>query len=296
MSKKKITSLTIVSYAALILFALMVIIPFALLIVISFTDESSIVQNGYQLIPESLSLDGYTYVFSDLSSIISAYLTTIGVTVVGVAVSLILVSMMAYPLSRRDLPGRNVLLFFVVFTMLFSGGIVPQYLIYTKVFHMKDTYASLIVPNLLLSAFNVVLVKSYFEFSIPHELVEAAVIDGAKEFQIFRKIVLPLSKPILATISLNTALYYWNDYTNGLYYISDSKYYTLQMLLNRMLSNVSFLRNNSDVLSSMGTVINLPAASIKYVISVIAILPMLIAFPFFEKHFVKGITLGSVKG
>lgn len=296
MSKNRITALTIVSYVALILFALMVIVPFILLIVISFTDESAIIQNGYQLIPESLSLDGYTYVFSDLRSIISAYLTTIGVTVVGVAVSLVLVSMMAYPLSRRDLPGRKILLFFVIFTMLFSGGIVPQYLIYTKLFHMKDTYAGLIVPNLLLSAFNVVLVKSYFEFSIPHELVEAAVIDGAREFQIFRIIVLPLSKPILATISLNTALYYWNDYTNGLYYISDSKFYTLQMLLNRMLSNVAFLRNNSDVLSTMGTVINLPAASIKYVISVIAIIPLLIAFPFFEKHFVKGITLGSVKG
>lgn len=296
MKKKRLTGFAVFSYVVLILFALAIVIPFFFLFVVSLSSESAIIQNGYQLIPESLSLDGYAYVFSDLSGLASAYLTTIGVTVIGVVLSIILVSLTAYPLARKNLPGRKILLFFVIFTMLFSGGMVPQYLIYTKVFGLKDTLAALIVPNLLLSAFNVVLVKSYFEVSIPHEVIEAATIDGATEFQIFRIVVLPLSKPILATIGLMTALYYWNDYTNGLYYITDSSLYTLQMLLNRMLSNIAFLRNNSEVLNAMGVVINLPASSIKYVISVLAIVPLLIAFPFFEKYFVKGITLGSVKG
>ena len=181
--------------------------------------------------------------------------------------------------------------------MLFSGGIVASYYVWVNVFHIKNTIWGLILPGVLLSTFNIILVKNYFKNSIPEALLEAARMDGASEMYIFWKIVLPLSVPIIATIGLMTGLAYWNDWTNGLYYLSargGSQYYTIQLVLNQINSNLQFLAGNSSGVVK-ATAANMPTATVRMAIAVIGILPVLIAYPFFQKYFVKGITLGGVK-
>ena len=180
-------------------------------------------------------------------------------------------------------------------TMLFNGGLVPTYLIYSNVVHVKNTVWGLILPNLLMSGFTVILVKNYFTTSIPGELIEAAEIDGAGQFNIFFKIVMPLSTPILATVGLMSAVTYWNDWQNGLYYISESKLYSIQLLLNEMNNNIQYLANNASNLAGVDTS-TLPSVTIRLAIAVVAILPILLVYPFFQKYFAKGIVMGAVKG
>ena len=224
-----------------------------------------------------------------------AYGVTIVVTVVGTAGSLIIVSMLAYGLSQKNLPGGKTVFLLILITMLFNGGIVPQYMIYNNYFHLKNTIWGLIIPNLLLNGFTVMLVKNYFQSSIPPELSEAMEMDGAGPFFIYRKLMLPLSKPILATVGLMSAVSYWNDWNNGLYYITDSKLYSMQQLLNEMNNNVNFLANNSSLLAG-ADIGHLPTATMRLAIAVVAIIPILLVYPFFQKFFEKGITMGAVKG
>lgn len=200
----------------------------------------------------------------------------------------------AYPLSRRDLPGRNMMTFYVFFTMLFNGGLVPTYLIYTQTFHIKNTIWALLVPNLLVQAYNVMLAKTFFQSSIPVEILEAARVDGAKEITIFLKVVLPLAKPIFATLGLFISVTYWNDWTNGLIYLTDSKLFSLQNLLNRMTSNIQFLSTTN--LGGNVSVTDLPSQTVRMAIAIVGVVPMLAAYPFFQKYFVRGIALGAVKG
>ena len=214
-------------------------------------------------------------------------------TVIGTAASLIITNLGAYMLSQDDLPGVKVLMFLVVFTMLFSGGLVPTYYIYTQVFHLKDTLWCLIVPNLLLNAFNIILIRNYYRFSIPKAIVESARIDGAGEFTTFVRIVFPLSLPITATVGLLTAIMFWNDWQNGLYYLTGTEWYSIQQVLRVMSSQITFLSNGTD--STQGVNRDIPTTTIRMAIAVLAIAPILIAYPFFQKYFVKGITLGAVK-
>lgn len=196
-------------------------------------------------------------------------------------------------LSKRNLPGVKVINFLVIFTMLFNGGLVPTYLVYTRTLGIKDTIFALIVPSLMLSAFLIMLMRNYFEHSIPDSLYESAYIDGAGDFYIFYQIVLPLSTPILATVGLLVGIAYWNDWQNGLYYLNDTKLYTIQNILNDINRNIQFLASNS------GTGVNiadLPVSTVRMAIAVVGILPILILYPFFQRYFVKGITLGAVKG
>ena len=179
--------------------------------------------------------------------------------------------------------------------MLFNGGIVPSYIMWTQIFHLKNNILALIIPGLLMNAFNVILVKNYFAQNIPMELIEAARMDGAGEFKIFFKIVLQLSLPIMATIGLFVGIAYWNDWTNGLYYITNTKLYSLQNLLNRILQDVQFLASNSTVAQS-GAIVEMPTVGVRMAISVIGVVPILVLYPFFQKYFVKGITIGAVKG
>ena len=186
-------------------------------------------------------------------------------------------------------------MFMSIFTMLFNGGIVASYYIYSNIFHIKNTIWALIVPSLLMSPFNVVLVKNYYQNSISSSILEAAQIDGASVFQVFRKIVLPLSVPILATIGLMTAIAYWNDWTNGLYFLTEkdgANLYTIQLVLNKINENVNFLANNSELSVRAAS---MPSTTIRMAIAVVGVLPIMIAYPFFQKYFVKGITLGGVK-
>lgn len=268
--------------------------PMLLLIAGSFTSESALITGGYTVIPKEFSLEAYRYLVQKFSSVGRAYLVTIGTTVVGTAISLILTTSIAYPMSRTTFKYRNVLAFFVYFTMLFNGGIVPAYIMWTRVFHIKNTYAALVVPNLLMSAFNILLVRNYYRSGIPEALYESAEIDGASELKIFLQITLPLAIPVVSTVALFTALTYWNSWVNAMYYLTDPKYFGIQNYLMRIMKNIEFLRNNTD--SGDESVVMLPGQSIRMAIAVIGILPITVIYPFVQKYFVKGIVVGAVKG
>ncbi len=288
-----------IAHVVLALASALALLPFLLLVMASFTDNSVAVVEGYRFFPKKYSLEAYAYILQEWTTIGRAYGVTIFVTVAGTAVSLCISSMLAYVLSRRDLPGGRILNFLVVFTMLFNGGIVSSYFLYTNVFHIKNTIFALLVPGLLMGAFNLVLMRNYFTTNIPEALTEAARIDGASEWTAFARVVMPLSMPILATIGLMTAIGYWNDWTNGLYYLDDRngrRLYSIQNVLNRMNENISFLANNSSQMGGVMQTGNLPTTTMRMAIAVVGILPILAAYPFFQKYFVKGIIIGSVKG
>ena len=282
------------AHVVLIVFSLMAVLPFILLISASLTEENAALKYGFGFIPKVFSLAAYKYISYQSKMIIRAYGITIFTTVIGTSVGLTMTSMLGYGLSK-DIPGRRILNFFVVFTMLFNGGLVPTYLVYTKYLHLGNTIWALIIPSLLMNAFHVMLVLNYFSTSIPESLIESAKLDGASEMMIFRAIVLPLSKPIMATIGLMLALSYWNNWTNGLYYLDDTSLYSIQNVLNAINNNIIAINS----VSNMGLAINkseVPALTARMAIAVIGIVPMLCIYPFFQKYFVKGITIGAVKG
>ncbi len=280
-------------FASVVMICVMVIVifPFLLLFISSITDENTLLINGYSIFPEKLSFDAYKYIWNSRDVIFRAYGITVCVTVVGTLTHVAIVAMAAYPLSLRNLPGRSFFSFVILFTMLFNGGLVPTYMIYTMVFHIKNTYWALLVPNLLFSSFNCIIVRTYLQSNVPSELYESAKIDGASEFQIFRRIVLPLGKPIFVTIGVFAGLNYWNDWTNGLYYISDQSKYSIQQVLNVMVKNIEYLTKYGR-----GTVSSVPSISLRMAIAFAAMLPILILYPFLTKYFEKGIALGAVKG
>ncbi len=282
----------------LFLLAAAALAPFILLISSSITDEGTLIRNGYSFFPEKISFAAYEYLFASGIKMVRAYGISILVTVVGTVISLGITSTMAYPLSRKDLPGRNAFLFFVFFTMLFNGGLTPSYMMWTRIFHIKNTIFALIIPGLLMSAFNLILMKNYFAANIPGELLEAARVDGAGEFHIFCRIVLPISTPIMATIGLFVALGYWNDWQNGLYYLSNRMdLYSLQNYLNKMMQDIQYLnsgRNEAMMANLQG--MTMPSTAIRMALSVMGVIPVMVLYPFFQKYFTKGITIGSVKG
>lgn len=281
------------AHAVLILLTLAAIVPFVLLIIASFTDNNVAITEGFSFFPSKWSTDAYQYIVNEKDTMLRAYGITIVVTLIGTTLGMLISVMLAYSLANSDLPGRNFMTFFVTLTMLFNGGLVPTYLIYTNVFHIKDTLAALIVPNLLMNGFNVILIRNYFATGVPTVLYEAARIDGASEFYIFYRIALPLSKPILATVGLLMGIAYWNDWQNGLYYLNDTSLYSIQNILNRINENISFLASNS---TSGVKISDLPTSTIRMAIAVIGILPIVCIYPFFQEYFVRGIAVGAVKG
>lgn len=285
-----------ITIAVLLIVSLMCIVPLLLVVASSFTSERALEQNGYSLFPSELSLDAYIYLLTSKDKLLRAYEVTFFVTIIGTLSSVMITMLFAYPLSNRELPGRTFFSFFVFFTMLFNGGLIPTYLMYTQTFHIKDTIWALIVPSLLMNGFSVLMIRTYLSTNIPQEILDAARIDGASDMRTFCAIVLPLSKPILATVAFMTGLAYWNDWMNGLYYlVKRTDLFTIQNLLNRILSSAEFLRNNdSNALITAG--LKIPSVGSRMAISVIAMLPILIAYPFFQRGFVKGITIGGVKG
>ncbi|MFK9094402.1 carbohydrate ABC transporter permease [Bacillus salipaludis] len=285
-----------VSHIVLIILSIGSIVPFIILLSSSFSSEASILKDGYNLFPKEFSFAAYEYLLDNSSQILRAYGITVFVTVFGTFVSLIMTSLLAYGLSRRDLPYRNFFAFFVFFTLLFNGGLVPTYLVYTEIFDLKNTIWALIVPGLLMNGFNVLLMRVFFMTSIPEPVIESARMDGAGEFRTFFSIILPLSLPILATIGLLQTIIYWNDWFNGLIYVTDPQLFSIQNLLNRMLADIQFLANNSFGGNISVASIEFPSTSVKMAIAVIGILPIVVAYPFFQKYLVKGIAVGSVKG
>lgn len=280
----------------LMLLALTCILPLLLLVTSSFATETSLMENGYSFWPSQWGLDAYQYLWHSRGQILTAYKMTILSTLCGTVLNVSITALLAYPLSRPNLVGRNVFSFLVFFTLLFNGGMIPSYMMWTQTFHIKDTFWALILPNLLMNGFGVIVMRTYFVANIPNEIIEAARIDGAGELRTLLEIVLPLSKPILATIALMSGLAYWNDWMNGLYYlVKRTDLYTIQNLLNRLIASADFISNNAAN-SALTAGITIPSVGIRMAIAVIALLPVMLIYPFLQKGFGKGIVIGGVKG
>jgi len=295
MLKNEDRGFSVLTHAVLALFSLACIIPIILLIISSFTSESTIITNGYSLFPEKFSLDAYRYLFERSSTILHAFSITIVVTIVGTTFMLLMTALTAYPLSNKKLVFRKGLNFYVVLTLLFNGGMIPTYLVYTQMLHLRNTVFALIIPGLLMNGFNVMIMKSYFTTSIPGEVLESAKVDGAGEFRIFARIVMPMSLPILATVGLFGGLAYWNDWYNGLLYLTKPTLFSLQNVLNRIILNIQYLSTTPINNGQIGLAV-MPTQTVRMAIAVVAIVPVLIIYPFIQKYFVKGISLGAVKG
>jgi len=278
----------------LLILSICAILPFILLISSSLTDEKSLLSKGYNFITTDFSTYAYKYLFiSNGAKILKSYGITFFITIFGTGLSLLIGPLLAYPLSRKDYSRRKLVTLLVVFTMLFNGGVVPSYLMWTQIFHLKNTIWALIFPNLLFNGFYIMLFKNSFATNIHPALIEAAKIDGAGELFIYRKVVLPLSAPILATVGLMVGLGYWNDWTNGLYFINKVNLYSLQILLNSIMNNISALASMSTSASLSQS--NLPGTGIRMAMAVIGVVPIMLLYPFFQKYFIKGITMGGVK-
>ncbi len=281
----------IIAYIAVTFVALMAFIPFYVLVVSSFTSEHSIIFNGYSLFPKEFSLDAYSMIFTNPKKMITAYSVTLFVTVAGTASSLFLSSMSAYVLYRKDVKYRNQLAFFLYFTTLFNGGLMPYYIILSKYLHLKNSLlVLLLVP--MFSVFNILILRNFFNGSIPESLFEAAKIDGAGDFLIFIRVVLPISKPALASIGLFTALGYWNDWWTPMMFIEKQALFPLQYTLYQIIASVNFA---SSMVNSM-PVMNMPKESLKMAMVVVATGPIVLLYPLVQKYFVAGITIGAVKG
>ncbi|HJC23710.1 MAG TPA: carbohydrate ABC transporter permease [Candidatus Eisenbergiella merdavium] len=284
-------------HAVMCFLSLVCIVPFILLVICSFTEENALINHGYSFFPESLSLAAYRYLLSAGEKILRSYGVSILVTAVGTCCNVAMTVLLAYPLSRRRLRGRTAVSFYLFFTMLFHGGLVPSYMMWTQTFHIKDTLAALIVPNLMLNPFYVIIMRTSFSTGIPEEILEAARIDGAGEFRVLKKIVLPLSRPMISTIGLLAGLAYWNDWQNGLYYlVRRTDLYGIQNLLNRMISNAEFLNTQTNVAELQAAGAAVPSVGIRMAVAVVALVPILAVYPFFQRSFVKGIMIGGVKG
>ncbi|MDD6660946.1 MAG: carbohydrate ABC transporter permease [Lachnospiraceae bacterium] len=283
--------------ANLILFviALFCLLPILLLISSSISNETEILHKGYSLLPRKLDFSTYVYVLNGVNGILKSYGVSLAVTVIGTVLNLVITVLYAYPISRKDLKGRSFFSFLLFFTILFNGGFIPTYMMWTNTFHIKNTYLAYLLPNLLMNGFYVIMARNFFSANIPSELIESAKMDGAGEFRTLYSIVLPMAKPIIATLGLFVSLNYWNDWQNGLYYITDDKMYSLQVLLNRMLLDSMYAQQGlSKTANSIGAAA--PSATLKMAIAALGTLPVLIIFPFVSKYLTGGIVVGAVKG
>ena len=294
---KDIKVFNILSYTLIALVAIICLIPFLMVVVGSFTAEKEIIANGFSFFPKELSLEAYKTALKEPMAILRAYGVTASLTVIGTAIGLFIVAMTAYVLQRKDFKWRNKVSFFFYFTTLFSGGLVPWYILIVKYLGLKDSYLSLLLPPLL-SVFNIIIMKSYMS-GIPQALTESAKIDGAGDFTIFMKVILPLVKPALATIGMFIALGYWNDWYNCMLFINNEKLYSLQYYLYKIVNNIEAYKTilaQAGGGTSLGSTINMPSESLKMALTIIVTGPIILVYPFIQKYFVSGVTIGAVKG
>jgi putative aldouronate transport system permease protein len=275
--------------------ALLVVLPLVLVLSVSFSDENSVFIHGYSFIPTKFSLAAYSFLWKDHAAIFHAYGVTILVTVGGSLIGLLMTALFAYPIARRDFPLRNVFSFFVFFTILFSGGLVPWYIVFTNLIDVKDSIFALILPGLLMNGFNILVVRTFFQ-GIPPSLMESATIDGAGEFRIWWQIVMPLSLPALATMGLFMSLGYWNDWFNSLIFISDVKWYSLQYVMQKTLLDIQFLSIQSGAGRVSSILATAPTETMRMAMAIIGVGPIVLAYPFFQRYLVQGLTVGAVKG
>jgi putative aldouronate transport system permease protein len=276
-------------------FAFLCIFPFLYVIIISLSNEQSLAENGYQLIPEQWSLEAYKYLWEMKAQVLRAYGVTILVTVLGTFISVTVIALYAYAISRKQFIFRKQFTFIAFFTMLFSGGMVPFYIVMTQFLDLKNSMWALILP-MAVNAFYIIIMRTFFLRSVPEAILESARIDGAGEWRIFLTIVLPLSVPGIATIALFNTLAYWNDWFNALLFIDDPNLIPLQSLLMRIENNMDFIKQNAMLSNQNSSILeSIPQDSARMAMVVIATLPIALSYPFFQKYFIKGLTIGGVK-
>ncbi|MFC4777099.1 carbohydrate ABC transporter permease [Paenibacillus sp. GCM10023252] len=273
--------------------SVLILIPLILVISISITDEAVLLSEGYRLIPQKVDFLAYQIVWKSPEQIVRAYGVTVSVTLLGTAAGLLMTAMAAYAISRRDYRYRRVTTLYIVFTMLFSGGLVPFYILVSQYLHLKDTIWALIVPYLV-NPFYLLIMKGFLD-KLPPEIFESAKIDGSSEMRIFTRIVLPLSTPALATVGLFISFIYWNDWWLGLLFIDVQTLVPLQLLLYRIMNTMEFLTNNVSLINVRINLSEFPTLSVRMAMAVLAAGPMMLVFPFFQRYFVAGLTVGSVK-
>jgi putative aldouronate transport system permease protein len=276
----------------------MTLMPLVLLVIASFTDNNVLMQEGYKFLPSKWSTEGYTFLFSNTRMVRDAYAITVSVTLVGSVIQVLLCSLTAYPLTKGWMPGRRLLTFVVFFTMLFNGGLVASYIVNTRFLGFSNRFRALLLP-LMFNVWHVLILRTFFATSIPQSIEESAKMDGANDLRVFFQIVLPLSKPVLATITLFAALTYWNDWFNSLLYITKDNMYTLQFVMLQSLRQVEAMKRLLQM-GAPGEVIaklrELPDEAVRFAMVVVSVGPIIAAYPFVQRYFVKGITIGAIKG
>ncbi|RAV08801.1 carbohydrate ABC transporter permease [Paenibacillus contaminans] len=277
-----------------LLFSLACIFPLIAILSISFSSESDIIKNGYRLLPAMFDFSAYAYILYKPMQILNAFKVSLFVSFFGTVASLLVTAGIAYALSREDFKLKNKLSFYLFFTMLFNGGLVPTYMLINNYLHLSNTIWVLILPYLAVPWF-ILILRSFMQ-KIPHSIIESCMMDGASEFRIFFQIILPLAKPGLATVALFTLLQYWNDWWLSLLYIEKESLVPLQFMLYRMMNNITFLTNSSNTMPPGMRNVILPSESARMAMAILAAGPMLLVFPFFQKYFVRGLTVGAVKG
>lgn len=273
----------------MIIYCALILLPLILCISISMSDQNAIYQYGYTFIPRKLSFEAYEYVFKNGAALFHSFGITVMVTAIGTVFALLVMALYAYVVSRRDFGGRKFFNYFMFFPMLFNGGLVATYLWQTQI-GMYNNLACLIVP-MAFNSWNCIILRTFLQTSIPFEIIESGKIDGAGEYRIFFKLIVPISVPGLATIALFTALMYWNDWYTPLIYIRNENLYGLQFFLQRIMTNVQVALSGK-----VQATIDVPSESVRMVLCIIAIGPIILAYPFCQKFLIKGITVGSVKG
>lgn len=292
--KKNKKIFDIVLNLVLIVLCICVVLPFIMIVSISLSNEKDIIEFGYSIIPKNFDLSAYQYVFQNSGSILNAYKVTFIFSALSMVLSTFLMALISYPLSRRDFRQRNAVSFMLFFTMLFNGGLVPTYLLITQYLHLDDTIWVYILPSMI-SPWYVFMLRTSIA-GIPEEVVEAATIDGSGEYGIFFKIILPLSKPVLATVGLMIFLVKWNDWYVSMLYINDQNLVSLQYFLQRIMQNINLIKNADAGMAGMLNASEIPTETVRMAMAVVVAGPALFVFPFFQKYFVKGMTVGSVKG
>ncbi|MDR0668442.1 MAG: carbohydrate ABC transporter permease [Treponema sp.] len=282
---------------ALLILSALCIIPFILVISISLSAEETIQTYGYRLIPKIVSFDGYAYLYRQREVMLRAFGMSVLVTGAGTVLGILLCSSMGYVLSRLEFKLRRFYTWLVFIPMIFSGGMVAGYFVMTQVLHLRNSPLALILP-LCVSSFNIIICRTFFRTTIPDSVVESATMDGAGHWTIFFRIVLPLSLPVLATIGLFMSFGYWNDWFTSMLYIDKPELLTLSAYLNRILENISYITSNTQMagITQAELLARLPRESARMAIVVISVLPIVCTYPFFQRYFVSGLTIGAVKG
>jgi len=280
---------------ALAILCIIVIFPFILVLAISLSNENDIINSGYKIIPMHLDFSSYIYVFRNPKAILDAYKVTFIFSTIAMASSVFLMAMIAYPLSRKTLKGRRTISLYLYFTMLFSGGLVPTYILFTEYLNLADSIWVYILPSLV-SPWYVFIMRTFFA-DIPESIIESAYIDGASEYKIFFKFIIPLSKPVIATVALFVFLIKWNDWYTSMLYINKESLISLQYLLQRIMLNITMLQRSTEMgMGQMVNIADIPTETVRMAMAVVVAGPALLVFPFFQKYFVQGLTVGSVKG